>query len=43
MAGPISEAWWGMEHLQSSDVGQERYANKVTGGEGVSIGVQCGC
>ena len=43
----MSEAWQEVNvyRCQISDRGLERYADKVTGGEGVSVGVQysCGC
>ena len=44
-AGPMSEAWLGVNiyGYQISGRGLEQYADKVTGGEGVSVGVQCSC
>ena len=43
----MSEAWQEVNvyRCQISDRGLEQYADKVTGGEGVSVGVQysCGC
>ena len=45
--GPIFKAWQGVNiyRCQNSDRGLAQYADKVTGREGVSIGVQCsfGC
>ena len=40
----MSEAQWGVEHLQTSDFsgGLQQYADKVTGEEVASVDVQCG-
>ena len=44
-AGPMSKAQQGMNvyRHQISGGGLEPYANNITGGEGVSFGVQCSC
>ena len=43
--GPMSEAQQGVNiyGYQISDSRLEQYADKVTGGEGVIVGVQCSC
>ena len=44
-AGPLSEAQQGViiYRYQITDRGLEQYADKVTGREGVSVGLQCSC
>ena len=44
-AGPMSEARQGVNiyGCQITDRGLEQYVDKVTGGEGVTVGVQCSC
>ena len=41
----MSKAWWGENIYRHHISGRwlEWYADKVTGGEGVSVGVQCSC
>ena len=45
VVGPMSEAQQGVNiyGYQISDRGLEKYADKVTGEKGVSVGVQCSC